>query len=99
MVTWFLDIAKAYGSLLHNFIHLALKKAHVPDEFRKLVESYYANMHIRITTKEFTTEWQKVEKGIITGCTMSVILFALTMTMLVMSCKDETKGPKTSPGE
>ena len=98
VVTW-LDIANAYGSLPHNLIHLALKRAHVPDEFRKLVESYYDNMHIRFTTKEFTTEWQKVEKGIITGCTMSVILFALTMTMLVMSCKNETKGPKTASGQ
>ena len=42
---------------------------------------------------------KKVEKGIITGCTITVILFALTMTMLIMSCKDETKGPKTASGQ
>ena len=40
-----------------------------------------------------------MEKGIITGCTLSVILFALSMTMLAMSAKDETKGPKTSSGQ
>ena len=56
-------------------------------------------MKIRFTTNQYTTEWQKVEKGIITGCTMSVALFALTMTMLVMSVKNETKGPKTSSGQ
>ena len=56
-------------------------------------------MNIRFTTKEFTTDWQRVEKGIITGCTLSVILFALSMTMLVMSVKDETKGPTTSSGQ
>ena len=32
-------------------------------------------------------------------CTLSVILFALSMTMLVMSVKDETKGPTTSSGQ
>ena len=63
------------------------------------MESYYANMNIRFTTKQFATEWQRVEKGIITGCTLSVILFALTMTMLVMSVRDETKGPKTVTGQ
>ena len=52
VVTW-LDLANAYGSLPDNLIHLALKRYHVPDEFRKLVESYYANMHII----RFTTEW------------------------------------------
>ena len=98
VVVW-LDIANAYGSIPHNLIQLALKKAHAPEGFCKLVESYYADMNIRFTTKEFTTEWQKVEKGIITGCTMSVILFALSMTMLVMSTKEETKGPSTRSGQ
>ena len=49
--------------------------------------------------KSFTTEWQVVEKGITTVCTMSVILFVLAMRMLVVSCKDETKGPKTASGQ
>ena len=92
VVVW-LDIANAYGTIPHSLIQLALRRAHVPEEYCKLVESYYADMKIRFTTREFTTEWQRVEKGIITGCTMSVILFALSMTMLVMSVKDETKGP------
>ena len=94
-----LDIANAYGSIPHSLIQLALRRAHVPEEFCQLVESYYSNMNIRFTTKHFTTDWQRVEKGIITGCTLSVILFALSMTMLVMSAKDETKGPKTSSGQ
>ena len=98
VVVW-LDIANAYGSIPHGLIQLALRRAHVPEEFCELVESYYANMNIRFTTKDFTTEWQRVEKGIITGCTLSVILFALSMTMLVMSVQDETKGPKTSSGQ
>ena len=98
VVVW-LDIANAYGSIPHNLIQIALRRAHAPEGFCKLVESYYADMNIRFTTKEFTTEWQKVEKGIITGCTLSVILFALSMTMLVMSAKEETKGPKTKSGQ
>ena len=98
VVVW-LDIANAYGSIPHSLIQLALRRAHVPEEFCQLVESYYSNMNIRFTTKHFTTDWQRVEKGIITGCTLSVILFALSMTMLVMSAKDETKGPKTSSGQ
>ena len=47
----------------------------------------------------FATEWQKLEKGIITGCTLSVVLFTLTMTWLVLSAKKETKGPKTKSGQ
>ena len=98
VVTW-LDIANAYGSIPHSLIQIALRRAHVPDEICKLVESYYDNVEIRFTTKDFTTDWQRVEKGIITGCTLSVVLFALSVTMLVMSVKQETKGPKTSSGQ
>ena len=66
---------------------------------KDLVKSYYAEVRIRFSTKEFTTEWQRVEKGIITGCTLSVILFVLAMTMLVEEAKRETKGPKTASGQ
>ena len=98
VVSW-LDIANAYGSIPHKLLETALIRAHVPEGIRKLIHSYYDNVSIRFTTKEFTTEFQKIEKGIITGCTLSVILFALTMTMLVSSVKGETKGPKTESGQ
>ena len=98
VVTW-LDIANAYGSIPHDVIMKALRRAHVPENTRQLIESYYSDVKIRFTTKEFTTSWQRLEKGIITGCTLSVILFALTMSWLVESNKKVTKGPKTSSGQ
>ena len=98
VITW-LDITNAYGSIPHSLIQVALKRAHVPEDMCNLVDSYYNDVKIRFTTKRYTTEWQRVEKGIITGCTMSVVLFSLTMTMLVMSAKEETKGPTTLSGK
>ena len=98
VVTW-LDIANAYGSIPHSLILTALERTHVPERMRQLIESYYSDVKIRFTTKEYTTNWQQVEKGIITGCTISVILFTIAMTMLVVSVKGETKGPKTSTGQ
>ena len=98
VVTW-IDIANAYGSMPHSLILTALRRTHVPEEICNLVESYYSDVKIRFTTKEYTTEWQPVEKGIITGCTMSVVLFSLAMTMLVVAVDKETKGPKTSSGQ
>ena len=97
VATW-LDIANAYGSIAHRLLQVSLERAHVPAEVRDLISSYYEKVDIRFTTKEFTTEWQRVEKGIITGCTLSVILFALTMTMLLASTK-ETRGPVTISGQ
>ena len=94
VVTW-LDIANAYGSIPHTVIKSALEAAHIPEKTKTLIASYYHDVKIRFTTKDFTTEWQKLEKGIITGCTLSVILFSLAMCWLVESVKKETKGPLT----
>ena len=98
VVTW-LDIANAYGSIPHDVIKHALENAHLPTRARDLIANYYKDLRIRFTTKDCTTDWQKVEKGIITGCTLSVVLFSLTMSWLVQSVKNETKGPKTSSGQ
>ena len=98
VVTW-LDIANAYGSIPHSVISAALEAAHIPERTLELISSYYNNVNIRFTTKNFTTEWQKVEKGIITGCTLSVILFSLSMSWLVESVQGVTKGPLTSSGQ
>ena len=76
----------------------ALKEANIPERARDLVKSYYEDVKIRFTTRSFTTKWQQVERGIITGCTLSVVLFALTMSWLVESVKKETKGPKRVDG-
>merc|ERR1711879_916125 len=98
VVTW-LDIANACGLIPHDVIKQALESAHIPVRTRELIMNYYKDLKIRFTTNDFITEWQKVEKGIITGCTLSVILFSLTMSWLVESVKRETKGPKTSSGQ
>ena len=93
-----MDIANAYGSIPHETIFKSLKEAHVPDDVLSLVKDYYQDVKIRFNTRNFVTEWQKVEKGIITGCTLSVVLFSLAMTYVVLSVKKETKGPKLSSG-
>ena len=45
-----------------------------------------------------TSEWQTLEKGIITGCTMSAVLFSLTMNMLVKAAEVEYRGPLSRLG-
>ena len=74
------DIANAYGSIPHNVIGSALEAAHALETVISLVSSYYSNVNIRFT-HNFTTKWQRVEKRIGAGCTLSVILFALSITL------------------
>lgn len=45
--------------------------------------SCFKGIQIRFTVDNYTTSWQKVEKGIDTGCTMSPILFIISMGMVI----------------
>ena len=96
-VLW-LDLENAYGSIPHKLVETALIKYHVPEGIRNLILNYYDNFKLRVSSGETTSGWQKLEKGIITGCTISVSLFTLAMNLLVKSAETECRGPVTNSG-
>ena len=93
-----LDLTNAYGSIPHKLVETALDRHHVPGKIRDLILDYYKSFKLRVTSGTVTSEWHRLEKGIITGCTISVILFALAMNMLVKSAEVECRGPLTKSG-
>ncbi|XP_062272394.1 LOW QUALITY PROTEIN: uncharacterized protein LOC133978067 [Scomber scombrus] len=96
-VLW-LDLANAYGSIPHKLVELALDHHHVPSKIKDLILDYYNNFRLRVTSGSETSDWHRLGKGIITGCTISVVLFALAMNMVVKSAEVECKGPLTKSG-
>ncbi len=92
-VPW-LDLANAYGSISHKLVQLTLTKHHVPTRVRDLIADYYNNFRMRTSSGALTSGWHKIEIGIITGCTISVILFSLAMNMLTKSAEPECREPK-----
>lgn len=59
---------------------------------------YFRGIQIRFTVGEFTTAWQQLEKGIVTGCTISPILFVIGMSLMTTAAERETRGPKMISG-
>ena len=55
------------------------------------MKEYYDNFRMRFSTKDFTTEWHRLETEIAAGCSISVIWFILVMEMLLRSadCQEE----------
>ncbi|KAK7901244.1 hypothetical protein WMY93_018013 [Mugilogobius chulae] len=98
LVVLWLDLANAYGSIPHKLVERALQAHHVPESIRKLIMDYYDSFHVRVSTGQITSDWCRLEVGIITGCTISVILFSLAMNMLVKSTEPECRGPKSRSG-
>ncbi|XP_035990671.1 uncharacterized protein LOC118562404 [Fundulus heteroclitus] len=96
-VLW-LDLANAYGSIPHKLVELALHLHHVPSKIKDLILDYYNDFRMRVTSGSETSDWHRIGKGIITGCTISVVLFSLAMNMVVKSAEVECRGPLTKSG-
>lgn len=88
-----LDPANAYGLLPHKLVQPTLAKHHVSSRVRDLISDYYINFRKSVSSGAVTSNWHKVEIGIITECTISVILFSLKK--LAMSAGPECRGHKT----
>ena len=95
-VVW-LDLANAYGSIPHQLIYKALQHYHVDGHIQNII-SYLDGIQLRFTVGDQLTRWQKLEKGIVTGCTVSVVLFIMGMDLLINAVRRETRGPKTESG-
>ncbi len=96
-VIW-LDLANAYGSVPHSLISYAMEFFHIPEKLRNFVMRYYHQFKMRFTTESFTTSWQNLEVGIPMGCTISPILFVMSMEVITRSARDHGKGVEIAPG-
>lgn len=86
------------GLFHKKLVKEALYRHHVPSKFSKLILDYYNNFQLRVTPGPLTSEWHRLERGIINGCTISVTLFALAMNMVVKSAEVECRGSLTKTG-
>ena len=69
-VVW-LDLANAYGSIPHQLIYKeALQHYHVDGHIQNIITSDLDGIQLRFTVGDQLTRWQKLEKGIVTGCTV-----------------------------
>ena len=89
-VVW-LDVTNAYCSIPHSLMQYALTHYHLPERVKNRVSCYYSNLLFWFSTKDFTAKCIRVERGIITGCTISVILFVLGMNLLLKAALEETR--------
>ena len=68
----------------------------VPAEVVNLVMSHMDSLSMRFTVGNFTTKWQRLEKGIMAGCTISVVLFVAAMNLLLKAVATQCRGPKAN---
>ena len=93
----FLDLANAFGSVPHSLIWTAFKFFHVPEEVTALLKNYFQDLQFCITT-DFTTSWQRLEMGIMAGCTISPLAFTMAMEVIIRASKWVVGGERLQDG-
>lgn len=96
-VLW-LDSPNAYCSIPHKLVEVALEKYHVPQRVKHLILDNYDRFSLSVSSGQMTLGWHHLEVGIITGYTISVTLFTLTMNMLVKAVEQECRVPLSKSG-
>lgn len=60
-----------------------LKRRSVPGKIFHLILDYYNNFQMRVYSVSLTSEWHRLDTGIITDRAASVFRFAIAMNMVV----------------
>ena len=72
-----MDLKKAYDSVLHEALHVTLRKLGIPDHLIDIIRSFHDNMKTKLQVDGEMLREIEVENGLQQGCTMAPILFNL----------------------
>ena len=73
----FINYAKAFDCVDHHKLWKILKKMGIPDHLTCLLRNLYASQEATVRTRQGTTDWLQIGKGVRQGCVLSPCLFNL----------------------
>ena len=83
-----LNLTNVYESIPHKLVQETLRRHHVPSSVSNTISDYCNDFKLRVTS-DTTSTWHRLERGIITGCTISATLFSHAMNIMVKSAEVE----------
>ena len=84
----FIDYIKTFGCVE---LWKALREMGIPDHLTCLLRNLYAGPEATDRTLCRTTDWLKIEKGILQGCLLSPCLFNLYAEHIMRNAKPESR--------
>ena len=70
----------------------------MPEKIQIKLKDYFDQFNMHFTMINYTTDWQQLKGGIVTGCTISVIIFGTATNQLLRSVEIQRSGPTTKSG-
>jgi hypothetical protein len=96
-VIW-LNLANSYESVPCKFVQQTLQKYYLLEKVCRMLQDYFNEFRMRFSIGNETTNWQRLEIDIASGCTLSVIISATAVNLLVKYALATTRGPQIAAG-
>ena len=74
-IYFFFIYAKAFDTIDHNKLWKILKETRIPDHLTCLLIYLYAGQEAAVRSRQGTTDWFQIGKGVRQGCILSPCLF------------------------
>ena len=84
-----IDLRNAFGEVDHNLIKHVMKYHHIPDDVCEHVVRLYSRFYTAVTTESYTTDFIKIEKGVLQGDCLSPLIFNMLMNTFIQYIKGE----------
>lgn len=86
------SISNTYGTVPQKLLDLTLQVYQIPGKVQHLRQDYFNCLNMRFTCRDFTTIWQRLEKGIVAGSYSLLVSFTAAMNLLVKRVKKPRRG-------
>ena len=84
-----LDLKNVFSELHHNLIYEVLQYHHLPREISDLIQSLYTNFQTSIITKQLSTPFIAIGRGVLQGYCLSPLLFNMSFNTFIQHIKSE----------
>ena len=72
-VIW-LDLENASGSVRHQLLEKAMEFFWIPEDIKNLISTNFKRTYVRFSNNKYSSNWQKLNIGILMGCVISPLL-------------------------
>ena len=81
----FIDYANAFDCVDHSKLWKILKETEIPDHLTCLLRNLYTGKEAIVRTRQGTTDWLQIGKGVHQGCILLLCLFNLHAEFIVLT--------------
>ena len=80
-----LDLKNAFGDVSHSLIPTVLQFHHIPRQMQNIISELYSGFSTSVVTKTFVTSLLQVEKGVLQGDCLSLLLFNMLFNTFIQT--------------